>query len=1454
MLYFEHGRRVKPSQAKVADTEGTEMTRELSRTIGAPKTSFIGRTWLLARLQNWLAQPQERLFLLTGRPGTGKSSFSAWLAGEGPAPLAAPAQAARAQLRANLKAVHFCTAASQTSSPPAFLQSLATQLTHEVRGFGRALEISLGNQIRLTEQSSLSGERAGAPTGLTLTRFESCSFALPELLDRAIRMPLLKLAKNGAEEPILILLDGLDEAATYPNPHSIPHLLASLNDLPPNVRFILTTSPDPALLALFPGAQTCDLWADATEPDLLTFVKARLATLATPWPAELATQISEVAAGDFLYATLLLDYFWPNLTPNWPLPPTLNALYQQFLDQAIGPERWQQGAKTVVGLLAAAQAGDLKAEDLARISGSDPQPVLQALQPLLASTANDFLGFAHHSFKTFLTQAPENEVYHLDLSAFHRQIATSYWATYQNDWRQTDHYGLNHLAMHLFQAGDGPRLLELNSERWLRARFVKSGYNYRGFAEDLNLMEQAVRHAKTEKETILALVRLQAAQQVINQPVSGYTDTDLKTLVWLGREVEALTHARLRDKPREIFDSLLTIYHTLLEKGQTVADLLAEAGEVAGMIQEPHEQAAALRDLATALAQGGRYAEARAVVDDIADSRERAGALHYLAAALAQDDQFEAAEQVTSAIQDEREQAWALRDLSVALAQKKALGEAARIAQLIHDEGWQADALRALVGALAETGRFTEAQTIARKIQGDEKRAGAMCALATALDQAGLHLEATVVFNEVLATTEAVADEGLQAWALGALVTALAKAGRFAEAEAVSGTIQDDFWQASAFRELASTLAQADRFSESEKIACAIKIEGWRAEALRALAAALAKANLFEAASRVANSIEDDFWQASALRELAAALTKAGDPRARAVFDQTHEVVRNIQDDERRSAALCVLAITLADAGDSPAEVVLDEVGELAHAIQDDRERAGALRKLSTALAHAGWLQEAGEVAHAIQVVGWRAFALRDLAVAFHQAAASLRQPSVELQEPRRNRAGTAAELFTEAWEAARAIQVDWWQADALRELAVALALVGDSRAQAAFGEARAAAQAIQVDLWRTDALQDLIKALAKSSFFAEAKEAAQTIQNVEDQGLALRELVRTLAQAGHFEEATQVAQTIQVPARQAEALGKLATSLAQHGMETAETILAEAEKVALAIQDEHELEKALKQIALDLTQTQGFTQARHFIDLLPKSATSQRATALRDLAKALAEAGHFAQAQETAALIQESGRQAEALRALTLALAKTGNYAQAQSLAQTIQDNQTKMELLRELAALLARADQFALAETILQTIQGDGRRAEALTDLAIILAKTDEAKAQKFFAEAENLASGLQDENQRALVLRQLVNAFIQVEQFPKAAKTAYAIQDSSSRAFALASLANALAQAGQFGTALKTIGHKRLDEFLQVLAEWIPLFEKVEAGLAIKVLREATEVIGWVRPDWRKINELF
>ena len=53
---------------------------------------FTGRKWLLPRLLSWLEQSSDRVFLLTGGPGTGKSMVMAWLAGAGPIPTDPTAQ------------------------------------------------------------------------------------------------------------------------------------------------------------------------------------------------------------------------------------------------------------------------------------------------------------------------------------------------------------------------------------------------------------------------------------------------------------------------------------------------------------------------------------------------------------------------------------------------------------------------------------------------------------------------------------------------------------------------------------------------------------------------------------------------------------------------------------------------------------------------------------------------------------------------------------------------------------------------------------------------------------------------------------------------------------------------------------------------------------------------------------------------------------------------------------------------------------------------------------------------------------------------------------------------------------------------------------------------------------------------------------------------------------------
>jgi hypothetical protein len=54
---------------------------------------FTGRTWLLPRILEWWDHSDERLLLMTGGPGTGKSMILAWLSDFGPQLQDATAQA-----------------------------------------------------------------------------------------------------------------------------------------------------------------------------------------------------------------------------------------------------------------------------------------------------------------------------------------------------------------------------------------------------------------------------------------------------------------------------------------------------------------------------------------------------------------------------------------------------------------------------------------------------------------------------------------------------------------------------------------------------------------------------------------------------------------------------------------------------------------------------------------------------------------------------------------------------------------------------------------------------------------------------------------------------------------------------------------------------------------------------------------------------------------------------------------------------------------------------------------------------------------------------------------------------------------------------------------------------------------------------------------------------------------
>jgi energy-coupling factor transporter ATP-binding protein EcfA2 len=115
---------------------------------------FIGRTWVLDQVLDWLEHGGERFLLLTGEPGAGKTALAAWLAGAGPA----PGDAGKAQrletVRRAWRAAHFCVARGQrgTVEPSRFVNSLAQQLADRIPAFAQIAVEHISPEYKIDQQ------------------------------------------------------------------------------------------------------------------------------------------------------------------------------------------------------------------------------------------------------------------------------------------------------------------------------------------------------------------------------------------------------------------------------------------------------------------------------------------------------------------------------------------------------------------------------------------------------------------------------------------------------------------------------------------------------------------------------------------------------------------------------------------------------------------------------------------------------------------------------------------------------------------------------------------------------------------------------------------------------------------------------------------------------------------------------------------------------------------------------------------------------------------------------------------------------------------------------------------------------------------------------------------------------------------------------------------------------
>ena len=292
---------------------------------------FTGREWVFAEINQWLADPNgARFFLLAGEPGSGKTAISARLVQFAQKRAALPT--GRRQLVSRfISAFHFCSARDRLwINPNTFVESLAIQLVQNCPPFARFLsEAASRHQINIQVIQKIGS--ADIVKGVEIQQLNIGSTSPEDAYINLVREPLEALFQDGYRERMVILVDALDEALTYSGEINIIQLLAQCENLPGNMRFIVSSRPDERAEGKFLHMHKLTLSSSENEEhnlhDVRNYVNQRLKNEATLEEhiaqidvhtlTESVERLVESCDGNFLYARFFIDdirLFWSNRT------------------------------------------------------------------------------------------------------------------------------------------------------------------------------------------------------------------------------------------------------------------------------------------------------------------------------------------------------------------------------------------------------------------------------------------------------------------------------------------------------------------------------------------------------------------------------------------------------------------------------------------------------------------------------------------------------------------------------------------------------------------------------------------------------------------------------------------------------------------------------------------------------------------------------------------------------------------------------------------------------------------------------------------------------------------------------------------------------------------------------------------------------------------------------------
>ena len=757
------------------------------------------------------------------------------------------------------------------------------------------------------------------------------------------------------------------------------------------------------------------------------------------------------------------------------------------------------------------------------------------------------------------------------------------------EWTAVDDYGLRQLSAHLYELRESPtyrrHLIELICEPWIRVKRDRSFAGSTSLLRDLDLtwdavlLEQPVEPAK--------LVRIAAARQIAGQQEEFNTDTDLSTLTLLGCRDEAEARARSRQDSAAKIRGLLAIVEVLRERHDDIGSLLEGAVEEAHAIPSAVERAGVLSDLGVAF-------------NALGDSREDAA--------------FVDAEKAVTSVRDPDQIGRTTHALVVALTKAQRFAAAQRHAESM-PSAWAEGARRDIAIAFAGAGLVKEAEQLAHSIGNQGHRSVALSGVAAAIFSSD-PAYAAVLFDEAEALARSDPDPAVRAYALSRLAANSAQTPNhrskvwFELAEEAAQALPSFLDRSMRLANVAWALAEAGKFGEAEQLAYSIPMPMYRSTALFSTASALAESGRFTEAGTLARSIDDYQYRSSALRTLARSIARAGEMRARSILLEAAESV-NQHEFYQRVDLLGDLAVALTSTDAIHGDRVMDEALTLVRSLPTDRDWSEQIGQVAAALARIGRITQARDVIDLIKNDIVRERAHYDLAVILLHA-------------------GREDEAHEEARKFSLILRSDF-----ASERSAEFIRTGQ------LAEARACIEAIERPLQRVIASCDLavglvdVDAHSASAVWQSAIEQLQTIEVGDEPwvlDIALRAIVKSLASVGGFAYAEQFARVIGDEFELTSALCDIAIDLVRaesvQNRQRGEEILAEAQLVALGIDQSHQRDRAIHALVTAYAKLGRFDKAEEQVKLMEGGL--MRIDTEHDLADMYAEAGRLSQALET--------------------------------------------------------------------------------------------------------------------------------------------------------------------------------------------------------------------------------